>query len=43
MTGLQYQVAMRTTKVIYQYILVIGSFSHTLDRVGENMKKKKHS
>ena len=31
-------VAMRTAKVIYQYILDIGCFSHTLDRVGENMK-----
>ena len=30
-------VAMRTAKVIYQYILDIGCFSHTLDRVGENM------
>ncbi len=32
------QVAMRTAKVIYQNILDIGCFSHTLDRVGENMK-----
>ena len=31
-------VAMRIAKVIYQYILDIGCFSHTLDRVGENMK-----
>ena len=29
---------MRTAKVIYQCILDIGCFSHTLDRVGENMK-----
>ena len=32
------QVAMRTAKVICQYILDIGYFSHTLDRVGENKK-----
>ena len=31
-------VAMRTVKVIYQNLLDIGCFSHTLDRVGENMK-----
>ena len=31
-------VAMRTMNVIYQNLLDIGCFSHTLDRVGENMK-----
>ncbi len=31
-------VAMRTVKVIYQNLLNVGCFSHTLDRVGENMK-----
>ena len=32
------EVAMRTVKVIYQNLLDIGCFSHTLDWVGENMK-----
>ena len=32
------QVAMRTVKVIYHNLLDVGCFSHTLDRVGENMK-----
>ena len=31
-------VALRTTKVLYNRVLDIGCFSHTLDRVGENMK-----
>ena len=32
------KVAMRTVKVIYQNLLDVGCFSHTLDRVGEYMK-----
>ena len=32
------EVAMRTVKVIYHNLLDIGCFSHTLDRVSENMK-----
>ena len=32
------EVAMRTVKVIYQNLLDVGCFSHTLDRVGEYMK-----
>ena len=32
------EVAMRTVKVIYQNLLDVECFSHTLDRVGEYMK-----
>ena len=32
------EVAMRTVKVLYQNLLDIGCFSHTLDHVGEHMK-----
>ena len=32
------EIAMRTVKVIYHNLFDIGCFSHTLDRVGENMR-----
>ena len=31
-------VAMRTLKIVYNNIIDVGCFSHTLDHIGENMQ-----